>query len=213
MKQKEINFINMTDAVCAVFDGDADAWSGKKPISGAVTAVKAYRSEITGLAYDQAESKTVDETRELKEAFLNMTGIALNIVMKIRPYAIATKQTKLATQVDFSESDLTRGKRMDSITRCKLIYNRGTEHQAKMNGYELTDNELGALEAAINSVALLSGNRDAQVGAGKTATEGIPVCIDKIRLQLEMLDDLVPALISNNTFVQDYLNNRQIIDR
>jgi hypothetical protein len=82
-----------------------------------------------------------------------------------------------------------------------------------MADYELTVEELEALESAINGVSMLSGNRDAIIGARKTATEGIPVLIDKVRRELEMLDDLVPALIDNNKFVQTYKNNRRIIDR
>ena len=82
-----------------------------------------------------------------------------------------------------------------------------------MADYKLSVEELDALEAAINGVAMLSGNRDAIIGKRKTATDGIPVLIDRIRTQLEMLDDLVPALVDDADFVQTYKNNRRIIDR
>lgn len=213
MKKTEINFVNMTDTVCTVFDAEQGAWSGKMPIETAYKAVKAYRSEIEGLAYDQADAQTKGETQKLQASLKTMTNLAYGAILKMRPYAKVNNEHKLLADIDFSQSELEQCKQMESLTRCKLVYEHSREHQPRMNGYELTDDELEALASAINGVAMLSGNRDAMIGSGKTATEGIPVCIDKIRKQLEILDDLVPALISNETFVQTYKNNRRIIDR
>ncbi len=60
---------------------------------------------------------------------------------------------------------------------------------------------------------MLSGNRDAIIGTRKTATDGIPELIAHMRSQLEILNDLIPALVGDNIFVQIYKNNRRIIDR
>lgn len=213
MKKTEINFINMTDAVCSGFDAEQGAWSGKEPIVVAVGAVKAYRSEIEGLAYDQAEARTTGETQKLKSSQNTMIDQVFGVILKLRPFATVNNDQKLLAEIDFAKSELEQCKQMDCLTMCRRVYQRGIENQGKMNGYELTDAVLEAVGSSINGFAMLSGNRDAMIGAGKTATEGIPVCIDKIRIQLEMLDDLVPALISNETFVQNYKNNRRIIDR
>ena len=110
-------------------------------------------------------------------------------------------------------TDLDHGQQIDMINNCTIVHKQGIKYQPQMTDYELTTEELDALGASINGVSMLSGNRDAIIGASKTATDGIPVLIDKVRNQLEVLDDLVPALIDNDKFVQTYKNNRRIIDR
>lgn len=213
MKTREINFINMTDTVIAGFEAGQDAWSGKIPVENVLANIKAYRNEIKELAFDQAEAQTEGATQTFKNALKNMTDMSFNVILKLRPYAVTNNHPELITDIDFSKSELEQCKQMESLNRCKIILQRGLDNYEKMNGYELTREQLDELEAAINGVVLLLGNRDAIIGVRKTATEAIPVLIDKLRKELEIMDDLAPALIKDAKFVNTYNNNRRIIDR
>ncbi len=213
MKQTEVNFINMTDTVISGFTADTPLWEGKKPVADAFLNIKGYRGEVAGLALDQASGTTAGATNLLQENIETMGAISMAIVQKLRPFALAAGKTEMAAAIDFSKSDFGHGKQVDALNKAKIVLSNARQYQPEMADYELKVEECDALEAAINGVAMLSGNRDAIIGARKTATDGIPELIKKLRSSLEILDDLVPALITNAKFVQTYKNNRRIIDR
>ena len=213
MKQVEINYLNMTDAAIAGLNADKEAWQDKVKITETVNAITAGRSEIAGLSFDQQSSKTNGRTDTLHTEMDNMLKLAFNVIQNIRPFARITDNKTLLADTDYSESELKNSKQNEFLDRCKVIYNNGVNYLSQMDGYDLTQDKLDALESSINGFALLSGQRDAIIGVRKTATEAIPVIIERLRKQFMILDDLVPALIKDERIVQTYKNNRRIIDR
>ena len=213
MKSRESNFLNMTNAVLTGMNADMDAWTDKKPIADAVMKIKGYKGEVEGLALEQASSTTEGATTTLDSALEAMTDLTLLVIKKVRPFIRATGKTELLPRVDFSESELTQIRQIDKLNRCKIVLETARQLQPEMTDYELSAEDLDALQSAINGVAMLAGERDSIIGSRKTATEGIPEVIDQIRKQFDMLDDLVPAMLDDKTFVNTYQNNRRIIDR
>ena len=213
MTQDQINTRNMIDTVLSGLKEDPGKWEGKDPIAQRVTNVEAYRSEITGLEYDQASAKTPGATKVLHSGLDTMASLTTQTIQRLRPYAIAEDNPELLAAVDFSPSELSQVKQQVSVNRCKIVYEQAKKYQGQMDGYELNDDLLDALGFAVNGVALQTGQRDAIIGAGKTATEAIPVLLNKAVGQLKQLDDLIPALVADEKFVQTYKNNRRIIDR
>ena len=205
--------MNMADTVIGFLDAFASVWSGIPSIADTVLKLKGHKSAIDGLAFEQASGVTKGATNLLQVSREAMTGLAVPVIQKLRPFAKVAGKADLLPLIDFSESELTQISHKDGLNRCKVVLEEGRKYQPEMADFGLSVEELDALEAAINGVAMLSGDRDGIIGARKTATQGIQDQIDKIRDQLEILDDLVPALVSDNTFVQTYKNNRRIIDR
>ena len=203
----------MADAVISGMDASEALWNETIPIADAVLKTKGHLGELHGLVIKQASGITQGATRILQSNLSAMVGLAMQVIQKLRPFAIATDKEDLLPRIDFSNFDIAHGKQIDALSKCTVVLNEGRKYQPEMADYKLSVEELDALEAAINGVAMLSGNRDAIIGKRKTATDGIPVLIDRIRTQLEMLDDLVPALVGDADFVQTYKNNRRIIDR
>ena len=213
MKSRESNFLNMTNAVLTGMNADKETWTEKKPIADAVMKIKGYKGEVEGLALEQASSTTNGATTTLDSALEAMTDLTLLVIKKVRPFIRATGKTELLPRVDFSESELTQIRQIDKLNRCKIVLETARQLQPEMTDYELSVEDLDAQQSAINGVAMLAGERDAIIGSRKTATEGIPEVIDQMRKQFDMLDDLVPAMIDDKTFVNTYQNNRRIIDR
>jgi len=52
--------------------------------------------------------------------------------------------------------------------------------------------------------------RNVIAGARKTATSSIPGLIDQAREQLNMLDDMIEAMVSDAAFVSTYFNLRPV---
>ena len=213
MEKDQINYMNMTDAVMSNFNSSKTLWENKAPISSAIQIIEACRIEISGKSFDQASIQTKGTTADVNAKIASLAEVSFGVVQRLRPYALASDNKVLYEQVDFAMSDLTQCSQLDTINRSKVVYAAATKHLADLAAYELTQEELDGFEAAIDGVALLSGNRDAMIGKRKTATDQIPVLIQRIRTQFDILDDLVPVLINDKTFVETYNNNRRIIDR
>ncbi len=213
MNLHQINFMNMADTVISQLNASAAIWSDKKPIAEVVLKIKAQKSELESLAVKQTSAITKGATMTLKAKQAAMVNLAMQVIQKLRPFATVTNNQDLLSRIDYTISDFTHGKQIDALSRCMIVLETGRRYQAEMAGYELGPEELDALEAAINEVTTLSGKRDGIIGLRKTATDSIAALIDQIRHQLELLDDLIPGLVTDPTFVQTYKNNRRIIDR
>lgn len=213
MNKVEINFMNMTDTVISGCEEKKELWESIAPINLAISSIKGYRIEVAALSFEQASATTVGATENLIDEFNQLAQMVYDIIQRLRPYALASKNKELHAKVDYSLSELQQGKQIDTINLSKIVFNEASKHLAAMADYDLSQERLDTLESAINGVAMLSGNRDAIIGKRKTATEQIPELIKRIRLQLTMLDDLFPALVGDKAFVDTYENNRRIIDR
>lgn len=203
----------MTDTVLSGCNADKALWENKKPIADVISIVTGNRTEISGLSQEQSSATTTGATKTFYAEMENMVDLTMNVIQRLRPYATVTKNNELLSKIDYSKSDLDHGKQIDCINKCKIVLEQGLQYLSDATDYELTQEMLDTLQSSINGIALLSGNRDAIIGTRKTATDQIPELINRIRVQLTMLDDLVPALIPDEKFVQTYKNNRRIIDR
>lgn len=213
MTQDAINFVNMTDTVMTDFDAQKELWEGKVPIVEVITKITGNRTEIAGLAMEQTSAKTTGKTKALLKEMDNMADLTIDIIQRLRPFSRVTDNEDLLSKIDYSKSDLLQSKQTDCINKCKVVYEQGSKYITDAVDYELKQEALDTLESSINGVSMLSGNRDSVIGVRKTATDRIPVLVSRIRNQLTILDDLVPALINDEKFVQTYKNNRRIIDR
>lgn len=213
MEQVDINFINMSDTVLSGCNAQKELWENKVPITAAITAIIGNRTEIAGLALDQKSLTTKGATATLNDEFENMVYLAMGIIQRLRPYAMVTNNKELLSKVDYSPSEIIQRKKADCLNICKVVLQAGIEYLPNATDYELTQEMLDTFESSINGASLLSGNRDAIIGTRKTATDQIPVLVGRIRKQLEILDDLIPAMIADEKFVRTYQNNRRIFDR
>jgi hypothetical protein len=69
---------------------------------------------------------------------------------------------------------------------------------------------LCSLERLLTTTEPMTPARNVILGARKTATDSIPELIGQARQQLDVLDDLVEAMVNDATFVSTYFNVRQI---
>jgi len=134
-------------------------------------------------------------------------ALTLGIISKLRPYAKRKGNNELLKAVDFSESDLSQVKEDLCINRCTVVLNKGREFLASLAAYKLTENELVALETAIQPFSDITEKRDVTKGERSSATEKIDLLIPYIRQEMKILDDLVKSQMPSD-FQSTYFNLR-----
>ena len=78
----------MADAVISGMDESDALWSEIKPIADAVLNTKGHLGELDGLAFKQASGITQGATQILQSNLSAMVGLAMQVIQKLRPFAI-----------------------------------------------------------------------------------------------------------------------------
>ena len=81
-----------------------------------------------------------------------MTNAAFTVCSALRALASATEDRKLSAEVDFSRTDLSRGRETDVVNRCQTILNLGNENAEVLAAkYNVSANDLKAVKTAITA--------------------------------------------------------------
>lgn len=203
----------MFKAVLAHLDSKPAGWNTLPALAELVEQFRAFTNAMIQLGLTQSERNTMGYTLDKDAQLEDMCELTYQLLLKIRPYARKTKNNVLLQAVDYAPTSLRTGAESEIITRCQLIHNQATTHLAGLAAYMVTEAELNAVQAAIDTFKPLSGARDAISGERTTATANIPVMMNQAKETLASIDDLVEALVKDSPFVETYQQVRQVIDR
>ncbi len=210
MNTKQTNKLTMYLAVEGICDGTPTAWQPIPAFADAYTDLKTRVNNIQTFAQNQ-EQDISGIAQDKQAARQTMCNLALPIASAVHAYAVKTKNNTLANSVDFSLSDLTGGRDVQSRDKCQNIYNTANTNLANLANYGVTAAKLTALQTSITGYnALISKPRDARA-QGKTVTGNIQTEFDAADADLGIMDDLT-GQITVAKFVSDYENARIIVD-
>lgn len=198
---------NMAKAVLSLFEKFKALWTGKAPVEESINKLTAYTGGVDAAAYEQVNKSPVGLTIDKKEQRKLIVSLALAVISKIRPFARRTNNNDLLLAVDYSETDLLHGKEDLCINRCTTVLNKGRENLLKLEIYNLTEDELVALETAIDPFDDINEKRDLTRGERVSATERIEKLIPIMRKEMNILDDLVKSQMPQD-FQETYFNLR-----
>lgn len=119
----------------------------------------------------------------------------------------------LLQAVDYSKTDLNRKSEQELVNTCQTIYDKGVEFAPLALDYEITDDELNALQMAIAIFKPMSIRRDSIGDKKVIATGSIATLLKEAMRLLDILDTLVESLIKDKAFVAGYFQARKITDR
>lgn len=208
MTQDQIITNNIAKAIIGHFDKNEPLWKGKGPLETSINNIKAYHGGVEAASYLQVYKIAKGLTADKKEYRLLMVNIALGVITKIRPYAMRTNNKDLLQAVDYSETELTHCKDEICTKRCMTIASKGRENLLALATHTLTENDLVALDTAIEPFLETSENRDITDGEREAATAKIAMLIPFMRKELKILDDLVKSQISDEGFKATYIQLR-----
>jgi hypothetical protein len=213
MNQKQINFVNMTQAVLTHTESKPEVWNTIPPVATAVQELRTHVQAILQEGYTQAERQTTGHTGQKNAQFESLCDAAYSLMLKIRAYAKRQQNQVLLQAVGYSKSELCRKPEADVINRCQAIHDRGQENLSKLADYQVTKDGLKKFQAAILAYKPLTAKRDLVSSERNTATANIVELLDKARMILDEMDDLMEGVVTDTTFVHTYQQTRKTFNR
>ena len=214
MTQKQINYLNMMEAVTKCLNDNATAWTTITPIADEVAKLTPITNKIKAAYKKQTEENTVGYTDNKDIALENMETLAYALAIKVKAYARKAGDMVLFNAVDFSMTDLTHGSEKEQITHCQIIADSATANLASLTAYGVTAPEIAALQTSINTAEPLTATRDAVMGEHVESTSELSKDFKAARAIFITLDELVEALTpaAFQEFENTYFATRRIND-
>lgn len=212
MTRNQSNYLNMAEAVLALFDANPAAWTGIKVVSNGVTALRDTVSEIRNTAKKQDKNDPVGHTAAKERSRTELEDLVFQMAQRTRSFALVTENDVLAASLSFSRSGLDRMRLNDLLTRSKVVLDACSENLADLVDYRVDESMTSSLEECIDRTKKLNAGRDTVIDKRAEATSRLSQLFERARRRLKALDDLTESYVESNEFVAEYFNARRIHD-
>ena len=186
-------------------------WTPLGAFKRAVTAFNDCLDSIDELARIQADKSGAGTEKAL--CLVALATDAHTVASAVAALASDTGDAGLAAKVNFSRSEVKRGREAEIITRCENIHAAATANLKALDGdYGVTQAKLTALQQKIDAFRTAQPKPRRSRGSTKAATEQLRVCFTKAdEIASEKLDKLVVQFeASEPTFFSEYMSARKI---
>lgn len=203
----------MYRAVLSHLDKFPATWNQLAPITPVVDDLRKAVTDILNQSQLQATHETVGYTKRKDAHMAQVVEQAFQLSLKLRSYAKVTNNHVLLQAVAHSFTTLGSGAGQLVMQRCQRIAQHARDHLTELAPYQVTEEEVASLEQLLTTTEPMTPAKNVILGARKTATDSIPQLIGECRKQLDVLDDLVEAMVNDAAFVSTYFNVRQVNER
>lgn len=213
MNIDQINKQRMGQATLETIHRHQPQWSG---IAGFAEAV-AILDEVAESIQDRAREQTArtGHAAAKQEAFHNMVQSGFLVCSGLKALASATGNTQLFAQVDFSRSDLARGREADVVNRCRSVLDLGRDNAGTLAArFNIPAADLDALEAAIEAFATAQPKPRQGKAAAASATRDLAALFTRLDDVLaKRIDPLMEKFLTTDAaFYNEYQTARSIVD-
>lgn len=213
MNRRQLNMLAMYQSVLSHLDQFPATWNQLAPVTPIVDNLRKTVTDLLTQSQLQEQNQTAGHTKNKDAHFYKMLEHAYQLSLKIRAYAKLTQNNVLLHDVNYSYSAMEAGAEQLVLQRCERIAQHARAKLSELTAYQVTEADVATLEQLLKEAQPLTSARNVIAGARKTATSSIPELIAFARQQLDVLDDLVEGLITDQTFTSTYFNLRQVYDR
>lgn len=213
MNRRQLNYLGMYQSILSHLDKFPATWNQFAPIALSVERLRKIVAKMLIQSQLQAQLVTMGYTKRKNVNMLQLLDQAYQLSLKLRSYAKVKKDPVLLHAVAFSYSEVQKGAGHLLLQRSKRLVQHARDHLAELAAYQVTAGEIAALEQQLSITEPMTPARNVIAGARKTATRSIPRLIDQAREQLNLLDDLMEATVSDAAFVSTYFNLRPVYER
>lgn len=203
----------MYQSVLSHLDKFPAVWNQLAPITPVVEHLRKIVADMLIQSQLQSQLETMGYTKRKDAHMSQITEHAYELGLKLRSYAKVVNDHVLLHAVDFSYTAIRRGAVQLILQRCQRIAQHARDHLAELTAYQVTEEEVAALEQLLTTAEPMTPERNVIAGARKTATGSIPALVSKGREQLDLLDGLVESMVSDATFISTYFNLRPVYER
>ena len=211
MNRRLRNRVRMLHTTLAHFDEHPDAWSDKAKIAESVDSVRSISDRIDDAAEAQAGGDTEGLTQSKRAARRAATDQLVDLGRKVSAYAILTGDADLRQAADRSRSDWRLlPDRTFADEAADLLRRVEAVPEGELDDYGVAPDETATVRASVAEVGKLGARRD-NVGIDRAeATEDLDELYDQTETPLDVLDRLVPTLVADESFVDEYHRARRI---
>ena len=202
----------MYRAVQQTLDDHEETWTTLPAFARKVVQFNGAVDSIDELAQTQASlSGAANEKAGALEA---LADAAFTIAGAVRSYAVDSDDQTLAGRVDFSRTDITRGRDNAVVARCKDIHAAATENLAALADFGVTADKLAKLKKKIDAFNTLQPAPRKKISKRSAATKALPGYFsDADEALVEGLDKLIVQFKeAAPEFVNEYETSRVIVD-
>lgn len=214
MKNSQENKLAMylvVDGVCEKYN---DVWNALVPFKNAVEGFTGYCAQIQELAREQ-ENGSEAATKKKAQSRFEAVEAAHEIISVLKAHAAISSNFQLQSKVDYTKSELLRGREVIAIERMQIVHDTASENAEALAAYGITAERITAFKEQIDEYRdLITAPREA-IGSRKAATEELAETFTKADDVLNnQLDNLIVIYKATHpNFVSEYQNARNIIDR
>jgi hypothetical protein len=213
MNAKEEATVTMFRGIEQHLDVNSNIISTISALAAAVAAFKAKIADI--ISTEQLTSISLSGITVAKSnSKLALSQIAADIAAVIAAYAVATVNTTLEAEVNYSFYKLKRMRDEQLAPACQTIHDRAVEHQSELKDYGISAAKIAELQTAIADYAAKTPNPRTALGSRKTQTAHRRELLRQAEALLKkQIDKLIKNFrITESEFYNTYFNLREIPD-
>ncbi len=211
MTQRQINSLNMYNAVLQFLNDNNAAWNSNTIIAAAVTALGTTVTAIqkqAGAQQNGAKGYTAKKDQDLE----NLADLTYKLALRVKNYAVSINDLVLKQAVTVTRHELQNGKEADVLNRCKNIISKADGvASAAPPEYKITSQLIADATAAADLITPDTAERDVVSGAHSGTTTQLGSLFSTARNQLHTLDDLIEGDADDDS--SDFVNNYFIMRR
>lgn len=188
MNSTQANKLNSYLAVKAVLDG-TEVWESLPAFAAGVEELAEHIATLQSLAQTQASQSGA--AAEKAQTFQVLVDAAFETAAATRACAVASSNRELAKRVDYSRSDVGKGRDTEVVARCQDILSAATENVASLADYGITQANLPELKKKIENFQSVQAKPRQSRATSSSATKEIAKLFTQVdELLNERLDGL-----------------------
>ncbi len=211
MNQTQTKRLDSYRNVRTFFAERPGVWAGIAPIERVIGEWGQIIDAIDEQARIQ-ERDTTGATRTKEEQATHVIGLAETLTKKLRAFARLGGDADLLPIVDVSRTELDRMNREELVRALDNVTDAARERLADLAPYRVTEAELDTLDAEAGAIV---GRKERQQGgkdARTVATAELRTLFARVPPLRDILDDLVDALVEDESFRMGYEQARKVRD-
>jgi len=214
MKTTDENKLNAAEAVVLVLANNIAIWTMIAAIMVLFDLLKAKIQLVRDLRQIQEKDNT-GVTKRKGNVRKQMEEKGINMIRKLVMFAVATENTELDANINYTASDLSVASENRVADIIRLVYETANAHKSELAAYGVTDEMLELLLTLHQQFLVAMPETREKLTLSSTATKNINTLITEIsELQRTKLDRLIAGFADTNPdFYQQYKNARKIVDR
>ena len=214
METNDENKLNAAEAVVLVLANNIAIWTMIAAIMVLFDLLKAKIQLVRDLRQIQEKDNT-GVTKRKKKVREKMEETGINVIRKLVMFAVATEDTELDANINYTASDLSVASENRVSDIIRLVYETANTHKSELAAYGVTDEMLELLLTLHQQFLVAMPETREKITLSSTATKNINTLITEISdLQRTKLDRLIAGFADTNPdFYQQYKNARKIVDR